>query len=153
MKRIRTAPAAFVAIGVLVEGAQADTTCTGTGVELQVLGSGGPELQDKRASSSYVVWRDGKARVLIDAGGGAALWRIRRADGGSRGDAALSPACRPHRRSAGAVHVVLFWRAQEGAAPFRSARQRLLSSHHGVHRGPVRSRSGCVPLSGQLPEG
>jgi ribonuclease BN (tRNA processing enzyme) len=73
MKRIRTAAAAFVAIGVLVEGAQADTTCTGTGVELQVLGSGGPELQDKRASSSYVVWRDGKARVLIDAGGGSAL--------------------------------------------------------------------------------
>jgi ribonuclease BN (tRNA processing enzyme) len=47
--------------------------CTGHGVELQVLGSGGPELQDKRASSSYVIWKDGKARVLVDAGGGAAL--------------------------------------------------------------------------------
>jgi ribonuclease BN (tRNA processing enzyme) len=42
-------------------------------VELQVLGSGGPEMQAKRASSSYLIWRDGKARVLIDAGGGAAL--------------------------------------------------------------------------------
>ncbi|MGH8670617.1 MAG: MBL fold metallo-hydrolase [Burkholderiales bacterium] len=47
--------------------------CGATGVALQVLGSGGPELQDKRASSSYLVWRDGKARVLVDAGGGSAL--------------------------------------------------------------------------------
>ena len=40
---------------------------------MQVLGSGGPEVQDKRASSSYLVWLDGKARVLVDSGGGAAL--------------------------------------------------------------------------------
>jgi ribonuclease BN (tRNA processing enzyme) len=53
--------------------AYASSTCTGHGVEVQVLGSGGPELQDKRASSSYLIWRDGKARVLVDAGGGAAL--------------------------------------------------------------------------------
>jgi ribonuclease BN (tRNA processing enzyme) len=48
-------------------------TCGGEGVAVQVLGSGGPELQDKRASSSYLVWQDGQARVLIDAGGGSAL--------------------------------------------------------------------------------
>ena len=47
--------------------------CGGEGVAVQVLGSGGPELQDKRASSSYLVWQDGRARVLIDAGGGSAL--------------------------------------------------------------------------------
>lgn len=47
--------------------------CTGKGVELQVLGSGGPEMQAQRASSSYLVWQDGKARVLIDSGGGSAL--------------------------------------------------------------------------------
>ena len=47
--------------------------CTGKGVELQVLGSGGPETQDKRAASSYVLWQDGKARVLVDSGGGSAL--------------------------------------------------------------------------------
>lgn len=47
--------------------------CGGHGVEVQVLGSGGPEAQDKRASSSYLIWLDGKARVLIDAGGGAKL--------------------------------------------------------------------------------
>ena len=43
------------------------------GVAVQVLGSGRPELQDKRASSSYLVWRDGRARVLVDAGGGSGL--------------------------------------------------------------------------------
>ncbi len=48
-------------------------TCPSDGTWLQVLGSGGPEVQDKRASSSYVVWIDGKAKVLIDAGGGSAL--------------------------------------------------------------------------------
>lgn len=47
--------------------------CTRQGVELQVLGSGGPELEDKRASSSYVVWQDGRARILVDSGGGSAL--------------------------------------------------------------------------------
>jgi ribonuclease BN (tRNA processing enzyme) len=35
------------------------------------LGSGGPEVGDQRASSSYLVWLDGKARVLIDVGGGS----------------------------------------------------------------------------------
>ncbi len=49
------------------------TNCTGKGIEMQVLGSGGPETQDKRASSSYLIWQDGKARVLVDSGGGSAL--------------------------------------------------------------------------------
>ena len=48
-------------------------TCGREGIAVQVLGSGGPELQDKRASSSYLVWQDGQARVLVDAGGGSAL--------------------------------------------------------------------------------
>src|ERR1700755_995649 len=47
--------------------------CGGEGVTVQVLGSGGPELQDKRASSSYLIWQDGQARVLVDTGGGSAL--------------------------------------------------------------------------------
>ena len=42
-------------------------------VALQVLGSGGPESGDKRASSAYVVWVDGKSKVLVDFGGGASL--------------------------------------------------------------------------------
>jgi ribonuclease BN (tRNA processing enzyme) len=48
-------------------------TCGTTGIVVQVLGSGGPELQDKRASSSYLIWVDGQAKVLVDAGGGSAL--------------------------------------------------------------------------------
>jgi ribonuclease BN (tRNA processing enzyme) len=48
-------------------------TCGAQGVAVQVLGSGGPELQDKRASSSYLVWEDGQAKALVDAGGGSAL--------------------------------------------------------------------------------
>ena len=48
-------------------------SCGTQGVAVQVLGSGGPELQDKRASSSYLVWENGQARVLVDAGGGSAL--------------------------------------------------------------------------------
>lgn len=47
--------------------------CGQRGIALQVLGSGGPEVQDKRASSSYLLWQDGKARILIDSGGGSAL--------------------------------------------------------------------------------
>src|ERR1700739_4325649 len=30
-------------------------------------------LRHKRASSSYLVWENGRARVLVDAGGGSAL--------------------------------------------------------------------------------
>jgi len=41
-------------------------------VEFEVLGSGGPEI-DGRASASYIVWIDNKARVLIDAGSGSML--------------------------------------------------------------------------------
>jgi ribonuclease BN (tRNA processing enzyme) len=48
-------------------------------VALQVLGSGGPEMGDKRASSAYIVWIDGKSKILIDFGGGASL-RFEEAD-------------------------------------------------------------------------
>ena len=47
--------------------------CSDQGVWLQVLGSGGPELTDRRASTGYLVWQDGRARVLIDAGSGTLL--------------------------------------------------------------------------------
>ena len=38
-----------------------------------MLGSGGPELDDQRASSSYLIWIDDHARVLVDAGPGSSL--------------------------------------------------------------------------------
>ena len=43
------------------------------GIALQVLGSGGPIADDGRASSGYIVWVDGRSRVLVDAGGGTFL--------------------------------------------------------------------------------
>ena len=53
--------------------AQAKPICGKTGIWLQVLGSGGPEINDKRASSSYLVWQDGRARILVDMGSGSML--------------------------------------------------------------------------------
>ena len=49
----------------------AKTGCGEDGVWLQVLGSGGPELDDGRTSSSYVISHKGKARLLIDIGSGS----------------------------------------------------------------------------------
>lgn len=62
----------FFLSGALLPSAVAQS-CGSHGIVAQVLGSGGPELQDKRASSSYLIWQDGKARVLVDAGGGSAV--------------------------------------------------------------------------------
>jgi ribonuclease BN (tRNA processing enzyme) len=41
-------------------------------ITIQILGSGGPEFSE-RASSSYLIWVDGKAKVLVDTGGGSFL--------------------------------------------------------------------------------
>ena len=40
---------------------------------VQVLGSGGPELSDQRASTSYLISLNGNARVLLDTGPGSSL--------------------------------------------------------------------------------
>src|SRR5262245_59785097 len=40
---------------------------------VQILGSGGPLVGGTRASTAYLVWRDGRAIAMIDAGGGAFL--------------------------------------------------------------------------------
>ena len=42
-------------------------------ITLQVLGSGGPEIGDKRASSGYILWIDEKSKILVDFGAGTAL--------------------------------------------------------------------------------
>ena len=47
------------------------TLCPSEGVAVQVLGSGGPRTGSDRASASYRVWIDGRARVMGDAGGGS----------------------------------------------------------------------------------
>ena len=57
----------------LYASAADDSACSGSGIALQVLGSGGPIADDGRASSGYLVWVDGESRYLIDAGGGVFL--------------------------------------------------------------------------------
>jgi ribonuclease BN (tRNA processing enzyme) len=69
----RRAVLAVLGASALAPVVGAASPCGGHGVEVQVLGSGGPELEDRRASSSYLVWQDGQARILIDSGGGSAL--------------------------------------------------------------------------------
>ncbi len=49
----------------------AAAVCPGP-VAVQVLGSGGPIADDGRASSAYLVWIEGRARLLVDAGSGTA---------------------------------------------------------------------------------
>ncbi|MCB9700260.1 MAG: MBL fold metallo-hydrolase [Myxococcales bacterium] len=53
-----------------VEGGPSPCGADGRGVALQVLGSGGPIADDRRASSGYLVWSEGEARALVDVGGG-----------------------------------------------------------------------------------
>ena len=62
-----------LALGGAVTALQAQSACVPGGVAVQVLGSGGPRVGTERASSSYLVWIDGEARVMIDVGGGAFL--------------------------------------------------------------------------------
>ncbi len=51
----------------------ADHVCGDTGVWIQILGAGGPEIDDTQRGTSYLVWNDNKARVLIDTGPGSSV--------------------------------------------------------------------------------
>jgi ribonuclease BN (tRNA processing enzyme) len=44
--------------------------CLDSGVQVQILGSGGPGPSAGRASSGYVVWIDSVGRIMVDAGSG-----------------------------------------------------------------------------------
>ncbi len=46
--------------------------CGEKGVWLQILGAGGPEIDDGQGGPSYLVWIDSQARLLVDAGSGSA---------------------------------------------------------------------------------
>jgi ribonuclease BN (tRNA processing enzyme) len=71
--RIQTATTYLLALicSVLASGSLA--MCRAEGVDLQILGSGGPLGRGNRASSGYLLWIDGEARVMVDAGGGTFL--------------------------------------------------------------------------------
>nr|WP_298931446.1 MBL fold metallo-hydrolase [uncultured Erythrobacter sp.] len=53
--------------------AEQPARCPGEGAALQVLGSGGPIAEAGRAGTSYLLWIDGEAKLLIDAGSGSFL--------------------------------------------------------------------------------
>src|SRR5262249_28486286 len=58
----------------LFAGASAEAQpCAAGSPAVQILGSGGPAINASRASASYLLWVGGRARMLIDAGGGAFL--------------------------------------------------------------------------------
>ncbi|MGE0408546.1 MAG: MBL fold metallo-hydrolase [Amphiplicatus sp.] len=58
--------------GALALCVPASAECPGR-FAVEVLGSGGPLADDDRASTGYLVWIDGEARLLVDAGGGVFL--------------------------------------------------------------------------------
>ncbi len=53
-------------------GASAQSCAAGP-VTVQILGSGGPAINRERASTSYLLWVGGQARMLVDIGGGTYL--------------------------------------------------------------------------------
>jgi len=53
--------------------ALADQLCGEEGVWVQILGAGGPELDDSRGGPSYLIWHNNAAKALIDTGPGASV--------------------------------------------------------------------------------
>jgi len=45
--------------------------CVGTPAAIQILGSGGPAINPFRSSTSYLLWVDSQAKILVDMGGGS----------------------------------------------------------------------------------
>lgn len=68
-------PAKSLSIGLLLLCICANSfaACLGENVSLQVLGSGGPELDDYRNLSGYLVWVKGKSRLIVDTGAGTSV--------------------------------------------------------------------------------
>ena len=71
MRGIATVLALVVSCASLTAHAADIDSCHST-IAWQVLGSGGPEL-NQRAQSGHVLWVDGKARAVFDAGAGTAV--------------------------------------------------------------------------------
>jgi len=63
----------FATAILLTTPTQAEQMCGEEGVWVQILGAGGPELDDGQGGPSYIVWHNNKARVLIDTGPGSSV--------------------------------------------------------------------------------
>lgn len=61
----------FTAVSVVAQ--EGPPFCGTEGVWVQILGSGGSELDDGNGGSSYLVWLDNKARLLVDTAPGSSL--------------------------------------------------------------------------------
>lgn len=61
-------------IALAAQAGRPDTTpyCGNEGIWIQILGGGGPELDDGQTAASYVVFEDDKARLVVDPGPGSA---------------------------------------------------------------------------------
>ena len=75
MRSVRLIAALLVLCGHWAPGALATEAppCGDEGVWIQILGAGGPQLDDTMAASSYVVWLDDHARLLVDTAPGASV--------------------------------------------------------------------------------
>lgn len=69
--RMRHGRCSLFALALAILAPQAAQAGCPTPLAVQILGSGGPIAEGDRAGSSAIVWIDGKAAALIDAGGGA----------------------------------------------------------------------------------
>lgn len=65
--------ALIIIFSILLTFSSYGGVCSQNKVELQVLGSGGPELDDGRNSSGYLIWVNNKAKLLIDTGPGISV--------------------------------------------------------------------------------
>jgi ribonuclease BN (tRNA processing enzyme) len=72
IRRSNLIKSAFAALALIssAAGFAANTQCT-KALAVQILGSGGPIAEGSRAGSSAIVWINGKAAVLVDAGSGS----------------------------------------------------------------------------------
>ncbi len=56
---------------ILLPASASAQNCEPASVAVQILGSGGPQINRFRSSTSYLLWVGDQARVLVDMGGGA----------------------------------------------------------------------------------
>ena len=97
---------AFAALGLFLVVQPALAACGETGVQLQILGSGGPGASAGRASAGYLVWVDGVGRILVDAGGG--IKQRFHASGAELGDVGLLALSHFHPDHAAEVPALLW---------------------------------------------
>ncbi|WP_455234263.1 MBL fold metallo-hydrolase [Thiogranum longum] len=71
LRPVRLFRFAIVSVLLMTGTGRAADDCSGEGVTLQVLGSGGPEVYSGRAAASYIIRVGGEARVMVDAGPGS----------------------------------------------------------------------------------